>query len=482
MAIDGGGRNELKELLFLYPWLRGFKSSSRRLSLHLWVFVGQSNSILLGGAQIAIQELVYEYSTEMADPLSVAASIVALIQITQTVLTSCYRFVGQVNNAAAEVDRTIREVGQLMVILLDLNSLLEKDGSSGLSRLNTLAGERGPLTVCIQSIRELESKLSGAVGPMSFRCKLRWPFESKKVGEILDNIQKQMPILELALIGDNTEMTRDIKDLLENSKLREEREKVLNWLRCTDPTVKHLASRRLHQPGSNHWILELEVFKEWKNTPGQMLWLHGIPGAGKTIICSTIIGHVDEFCKSQPESRVAFYYFDFSDENIQKLTNVLRSLILQLSAHNEHLSSHVRSLYEICDNGRTEPDDELLASTFFDVLNEDQRSFVIIDALDECPLKGRNQFYQLVTQRFGERPGQYNFLFTSRKEQDIEQTMTEVGEKIKLHNVPILAEDVDADVRLHVRQLIAGHRTLKDWSQELRTEIEEKIVTGAQGM
>jgi hypothetical protein len=60
--------------------------------------------------------------------------------------------------------------------------------------------------------------------------------------------------------------------------------------------------------------------------------------------------------------------------------------------------------------------------------------------------------------------------------------MTEVGERIKLHNVPTLTGDVDADIRLRVRQLIAGNRTLKDWSEELRKEIEEKIVTGAQGM
>src|SRR5437868_181724 len=116
----------------------------------------------------------------MVDPLSVAASIVALIQITETILTSCYRFVGQVNSAAAEVDRTIRETGQLMVILLDLNSLIDgKDGGSGLARLDALAGEHGPLTVCIRSLRELEEKLkvAGAGSGISFRRKMKWPFE-----------------------------------------------------------------------------------------------------------------------------------------------------------------------------------------------------------------------------------------------------------------------------------------------------------------
>jgi hypothetical protein len=246
--------------------------------------------------------------------------------------------------------------------------------------------------------------------------------------------------------------------------------------------VKHLESRRLHHPGSNHWILESDAFKEWKREPGQTLWLHGIPGAGKTIICSTIINHIEEFCTTEPTPRLAYYYFDFSDESVQNLRNVLQSLILQLSRCNEHLSSSVRELYEKCDNGRKEPDDEVLASALFEVLSEGQRSFVVIDALDECPPKERERFYKLITQRIGDRPRDCNFLFTSRKELDIEQTIAEVGKRAKLHIVPILTGDVDADVRLHVRQFIADNRTLKDWPQELRTEAEEKIVMGAQGM
>jgi len=59
----------------------------------------------------------------------------------------------------------------------------------------------------------------------------------------------------------------------------------LNWLSCADPSVKHAASRELHQPGSNHWVLELDEFKGWKEHSGQVFWLHGIPGAGKTGMC-----------------------------------------------------------------------------------------------------------------------------------------------------------------------------------------------------
>jgi hypothetical protein len=76
--------------------------------------------------------------------------------------------------------------------------------------------------------------------------------------------------------------------------------------------------------------------------------------------------------------------------------------------------------------------------------------------------------------------GSSNFLFTSRKEPDIEQKMTKL--RVKLHNVPVLTGDVNADVRLHVTHFISDHRTMKDWSKDLQTEIEDTISSGSQGM
>jgi hypothetical protein len=51
-----------------------------------------------------------------------------------------------------------------------------------------------------------------------------------------------------------------------------------------------------------------------------------------------------------------------------------------------------------------------------------------------------------------------------------------------LYVVPLLTEEVNGDIRLHVRRFIESNRHLKNWSQELRTEIEESISGGAQGM
>lgn len=416
------------------------------------------------------------------DPLSIAASVIALLQISEAVLGSCYRFVGKVKDAESDVDRVIRQVGHLSAILEDLGSVCE-EGNSCSKGLEGLGGDNGSLARIEKCLDELKSRLAAAAGPLSFRRKLQWPLDSKKVREILDKITAEMPILELAIVGDSHAVTLDIRNAVEETKRRDERERILNWLRCADPTVKHVASRKLHQPGSNLWALEADAFKEWKTTPGQVLWLHGIPGAGKTIICSTIIHHVEEVCKAQPALRLAYYYFDFSDASAQNLSYLFRCLLWQLCSQDDLVAAPVLSLYTACDNGRKEVSDELLASTLFDVLDGDRQTFVILDALDECPLQERERLFELTLERTGPEASRSNFLFTSRKERNIEECMSELGEVVELHIMPIFTGDVTADIRLYVSHQLSTRRGTRDWAnKELLKEVEDTIAEGARGM
>lgn len=62
---------------------------------------------------------------------------------------------------------------------------------------------------------------------------------------------------------------------------------------------------------------------------------------------------------------------------------------------------------------------------------------------------------------------------------EIEQAMAELK---MLRTVPILLQEVGQDVRLHVSQFISESRTMKDWPEDLKAEVEEVVSSGAQGM
>ena len=88
----------------------------------------------------------------------------------------------------------------------------------------------------------------------------------------------------------------------------------------------------------------------------------------------------------------------------------------------------------------------------------------------------------MVLRKIGQRPGNYNFLFTCRKEFDIEESIKRISKHAALHIIEIQAGDVDFDVRLHVRRFVSEHRRISKWSEYIHDEIENALVQGSQGM
>jgi hypothetical protein len=214
--------------------------------------------------------------------------------------------------------------------------------------------------------------------------------------------------------------------------------------------------------------------------------LYGIPGCGKTIMCSTIIEQVEKLCHSNNGSRLGYYYFDFSDAANQKLSVLLRSLLFQLCMKLDMVPDALSVLYDECDRGRSNPSEKILADNLFGILDSDKQTYIIVDGLDECPYdpnnSERSRFNDLILGEIGRRPGNYNFLFTSRKEYDIEEAMKAASKRADLHIIEIQAENVDSDVRLYIQRSVSGHKRISKWTASIREEIEDELVKGSQGM
>lgn len=86
--------------------------------------------------------------------------------------------------------------------------------------------------------------------------------------------------------------------------------KVYQWLSPAD------SSRNFHdayeilerQPNACSWFLNSEKFSQWLIKPG-FLWIKGKSGCGKTILSSSIIGHL----KRDTSLATAYFFFDGRD-------------------------------------------------------------------------------------------------------------------------------------------------------------------------
>ena len=84
---------------------------------------------------------------------------------------------------------------------------------------------------------------------------------------------------------------------------------------------------------------------------------------------------------------MAYYYFDFRDTYKQNRRNLILSLFSQLSARSDLCCYILHRIYVTHNNGAHKPIDDVLIQCLKEVLtlSNDHPTYIIMDALDECP-------------------------------------------------------------------------------------------------
>jgi len=438
------------------------------------------------------------------DPLSLAASIIAVVEVSHALLLCCYRLKGKVQGADGEIARVINEVEDVSAILSDLEPIV-----TSMAEDDTLYDGPWPppwqpsIAACAAILGEISEKIEPFSRP-GFRSKMKWTLESKNVEAKLMMLEKSKSTLQLALAALQTRITSQVRshvirvqDTLDGvgtailhsesrviesvDRLRDQarRTSVLNWFKTSDPEQNHKVSRNKHEPETADWIFRNKAYQAWesKESDERSLWLHGIPGAGKTILSSTIIDRLQQLYPGDSAIRVVYYYFDFSDNKKQTVVGLLQSVIYQLIVCNsENISEATLGLFQRHANGAEQPTLDELVELLRVELSHTEATYLVIDALDECPIDQRDFFFDTVLA--GPLPPNLCLLVTSRRERDIEEALADAFS----NTICIRDADVDADVRTHVSKAILRDRTLKKWKPAIQQEILEAIVEGSRGM
>lgn len=84
-------------------------------------------------------------------------------------------------------------------------------------------------------------------------------------------------------------MNNDLKNIQDNLQASK-RTEILRWL-SPEPYIQH--HEQIKQGvllGTGQWLLSDPAFEEWKKeSASSILWLHGIPGSGKSMLVSIVI-------------------------------------------------------------------------------------------------------------------------------------------------------------------------------------------------
>ena len=136
------------------------------------------------------------------DPLSISASITALLQLTSTVIQYLYG----VKGAPEDRGTILSEIVSVNTILFVIQNEAEqaKQGDQWSSTLHSLNVPHGPLDQFRSALERLASKLaSPATGLKKMGKAIIWPFQKEEIKEILASIERQKGLLNLARQNDH---------------------------------------------------------------------------------------------------------------------------------------------------------------------------------------------------------------------------------------------------------------------------------------
>ena len=112
--------------------------------------------------------------------------------------------------------------------------------------------------------------------------------------------------------------------------------------------------------------------------------MKGIPGCGKTFLCSSVIDSIQADYRNRRGTSIAYYFFDLQEQAKREPSGLLRSLLQQPATTHEDASAHICALYDACRMGNAKPTTEQLLETLRSVFRDIPQTYVMIDALDEC--------------------------------------------------------------------------------------------------
>lgn len=426
--------------------------------------------------------------------IGAASSIITVIQITGILVSLCYdyqRGTRQYPKDVVKITHELQSLRNVLERLADIANSQDDSASMSLLTLDSLNRQGGPLEVCKVELQQLELKLAPAEGRLKqIGRALTWPLKEKDVQKTLGTLARQRGLLQLALTADQTTMTLAIRHVTSRTEanvvtlierfqavaMDQRNGQIFRWLAAPDPSSNHDKACQTRQRETGRWLLKGLNYIDWKNQRASFLWLHGIPGCGKTVLCSTIIDDVAPVCQPNGRNILAYYYFDFSEIKKQTCEGLVRSLVTQLFSQSSDTSKTMEALFVQCGEGQREPTTKSLAQALRELTEQFDEIYLVMDALDECV--EIPTVMSLLDEIRGWRIQNLHILVTSRNEVIIEKGLRLlITDQIHIQNVL-----VDADIKLLVRQCLRSDPELSRWSEPIKAEVEKILYEGSKGM
>jgi hypothetical protein len=183
---------------------------------------------------------------------------------------------------------------------------------------------------------------------------------------------------------------------------------------------------------------------------------------------------------------MAYYYFDFRDTDKQNRRNLLLSLLSQLSARSDLCCDILHRIYVAHDNGAHKSTDDVLIQCLKETLalSKDRPTYIIMDALDECPNtfgmpSPREVVLDFIKQLVELSLQNLRICITSRPEIDIRTVIEPLTtRRVSLHEETGQTKDIVE----YVSSVVRSDMRMGRWREEDQKLVIETLSEKADGM
>lgn len=248
---------------------------------------------------------------------------------------------------------------------------------------------------------------------------------------------------------------------------------------------------------TDSWMLNDATYLKWLSEDrSRVLWLHGNPGKGKTMLAIALI---EEFTKkvqqveNNPKPALVYFFCDNQDDRRRTASLVLRGIIYQILCQHPDLAVYLHNEYEKQREQLFTSRNSLqtLWRIFHTIVKNShlQELYVVIDALDECDMDSMETllvllepYIELQEDDLGQSDQKYlgcpiKWLLTSRNELRIKQPLTGSLAISLEENASHVDDVVLKFIDVKVKQLTR----VKHYDETLRNLVEEKLREKAEG-
>jgi archaellum biogenesis ATPase FlaH len=183
---------------------------------------------------------------------------------------------------------------------------------------------------------------------------------------------------------------------------------------------------------------------------------------------------IDYFRGSRTKISVAFFYFDYQDEDRQSPALVLSSILRQLVATLSEIPQSISDAYEKHQKSGTSCSLEELEQLMKDVLKIVDQSVIIIDALDECDKSRHRKPFLQILRRLQQIQNLRVFVTSRQNFQDIMVAFNSHPQ------IAITAHNFDLQCYMRQEMELAGLDEIVDAS--FANTIIKAVIAKAQGM